>query len=118
MSISDLKFTEAEMVAKSVTALADRPELSAAELKERMDSGDIRVKMNAVIDDVAAKRDLEQRRLLNRVVAIETPELSSVVGVASCTPPGERLVVFILSTGKIFYGTSEELLSACMMNEL
>ncbi len=54
MSISDLKFTQAEMTAKSVTALADRPALSAAEMKERLDSGDIRVKFNALIDYLAA----------------------------------------------------------------
>ncbi len=55
MNIIDLKFTAEELEAKSITALADRPALSAAQLKERLDSGDIRVKFNALIDFLSGK---------------------------------------------------------------
>jgi hypothetical protein len=47
---TDLKFTQEELERKSITALADRPELSAAEMKERLDSGDIRIRFNALLD--------------------------------------------------------------------
>ena len=48
--LEDLKFTPSELEAKSVTALADRPLLSAAEMKERLDSSDIRLRFNALLD--------------------------------------------------------------------
>lgn len=55
MNVTDLKFTADEIAAKSIQTLADRPELSAAEMKERLDSGDIRTKFNALIDYLATK---------------------------------------------------------------
>ena len=57
MSITDLKFTAEELAAKSITDLADRPALSAAQLKERLDSGDIRIKFNALIDHLSGKEE-------------------------------------------------------------
>lgn len=58
MTLQDLKFTAEELSAKSITALADRPDLSAAQLKERLDSGDIRVKFNALIDYLSGKEEV------------------------------------------------------------
>ncbi len=55
MNIADLKFTSEEIAAKSIESLADRPELSAAEMKARLDSGDIRKKFNALIDYLAER---------------------------------------------------------------
>lgn len=52
---TDLKFTQQELDDKSITALADRPELSAAAMKERLDSGDIRVRFNALLDRLETK---------------------------------------------------------------
>lgn len=51
---SDLKFTQQELDAKNITDLADRPNLSAAEMKERLDSTDIRVRLNALLDRMDA----------------------------------------------------------------
>ncbi len=51
---SDLKFTQQELDAKNITDLADRPNLSAAEMKERLDSTDIRVRINALLDRMDA----------------------------------------------------------------
>ena len=118
MSLSELKFPEEEMAAQSVTALADRPELSAAELKERLDSGDIRVKINAVLDDLETERTLKSLRLLNRLVVVEDTSISSVTRIMPGIEAGEPLVAFILSTGRIFFGTPEELLEASMTNTL
>lgn len=47
---SELKFTQQELDAKNITGLADRPQLSAEEMKERLDSGDVRVRLNALLD--------------------------------------------------------------------
>ncbi len=55
MNITDLKFTPEEIAAKRIETLADRPELSAAEMKARLDSGDIREKFNALIDYLAQR---------------------------------------------------------------
>ena len=52
---TDLKFNQQELDRKSVVALADRPELSAAEMKERLDSGDIRLRLNALLDQLETK---------------------------------------------------------------
>lgn len=51
---SELKFTQQELDAKSITALDDRPALSAEEMKERLDSGDIRIRLNALLDALEA----------------------------------------------------------------
>ncbi len=51
---SDLKFTQQELDAKNITDLDDRPNLSAAEMKERLDSTDIRVRLNALLDRMDA----------------------------------------------------------------
>ena len=45
-----LKFGPQEMEAKSIVSLADRPNISAEELKERLDSGDIRLRFNQLLD--------------------------------------------------------------------
>ncbi len=55
MNITDLKFTPEEIAAKSIENLADRPELSAAEMKARLDSCDIREKFNALLDYLAQR---------------------------------------------------------------
>lgn len=47
---SKLKFGPQEMEAKSIVSLADRPNISAEELKERLDSGDIRLRFNQLLD--------------------------------------------------------------------
>ena len=60
MNITDLKFTQEELDAKRITVLADRPVLSAAQLKERLDSSDIRLKLNALIDLLAAESGKEE----------------------------------------------------------
>ncbi len=52
MSLENLCFTEEEIQAKSITSLADRPELSAEEMKYRLDSGDIRLRFNALIEQL------------------------------------------------------------------
>ena len=52
---TDLKFTQQELDDKSITTLADRPELSAAAMKERLDSGDIRLRFNALLDRLETK---------------------------------------------------------------
>ena len=54
-SFTELKFTQQELDAKSIVALAARPALSGAEMKERMDSGDIRVRFNALLDRLETK---------------------------------------------------------------
>lgn len=54
-SFTELKFTQQELDAKSIVALADRPALSGAEMKERLDSGDIRVRFNALLDRLETK---------------------------------------------------------------
>ncbi len=51
---SELKFTQQELDAKNITGLADRPALSAEEMKQRLDSGDIRVRLNALLDALDA----------------------------------------------------------------
>ena len=56
MSIwNDLKFDSQEMVAKSVSTLADRPNISAEELKFRLDSGDIRLRFNQLLNRLEEK---------------------------------------------------------------
>ena len=45
-----LKFDPQEMEAKSIVSLADRPNIAAEELKERLDSGDIRLRFNQLLD--------------------------------------------------------------------
>ncbi len=47
---SDLKFTPAELEAKDIIGLDDCPQLSADEMKERLDSGDVRERLNALLD--------------------------------------------------------------------
>ena len=49
MTWSALKFTPEELEAKRITALADRPVLSAAELKQRLDSCDLRERFNLLL---------------------------------------------------------------------
>lgn len=61
MSIwNDLKFGPQEMEAKSISTLADRPNLSADQLKERLDSGDIRLRFNQLLDRLEEKFSEEQ----------------------------------------------------------
>lgn len=54
MSLRELKFTEEQIAAKDLTTLADRPALSAAEMKERLDSCDLRRRFNGLIDQLAS----------------------------------------------------------------
>ena len=61
MSIwNDLKFGPQELEAKSISTLADRPNLSADQLKERLDSGDIRLRFNQLLDRLEEKFSEEQ----------------------------------------------------------
>lgn len=56
MSIwNNLKFGTQEMQAKSISTLADRPNISAEELKSRLDSGDIRLRFNQLLDHLEEK---------------------------------------------------------------
>ncbi len=56
MSIwNNLKFGPQEMEAKSVSTLADRPNISAEELKTRLDSTDIRLRFNQLLDRLEEK---------------------------------------------------------------
>ncbi len=56
MSIwNELKFDSQEMEAKSVSILADRPNISAEELKFRLDSGDIRLRFNQLLNRLEEK---------------------------------------------------------------
>ncbi len=56
MSIwNNLKFGPQEMEAKSISTLADRPNISAEELKTRLDSGDIRLRFNQLLDRLEEK---------------------------------------------------------------
>lgn len=51
MSIwNNLKFSSQEMESKSISTLADRPKISAEEMKARLDSGDIRLRFNQLLD--------------------------------------------------------------------
>ncbi len=56
MSIwNELKFDSQEMEAKSISTLADRPNIAAEELKARLDSGDIRLRFNQLLDRLEEK---------------------------------------------------------------
>lgn len=56
MSIwTNLKFTQQEMDARDVLSLADRPIITANEMKRRLDSGDIRLRFNALLDQLESK---------------------------------------------------------------
>lgn len=109
MSLSDLKFSEEEMADKSVIALADRPELSAAELKARLDSGDIRERINALID--ALEDQLGGMTLLDVY-----DRLGSAASVKALQRhgPDQKFFAFFLNNGGIFCGTVNDMLS--MMN--
>ena len=50
--ISDIKYTISDLEAKSVTTLADRPAISAADLKFRLDGNDIRTRINLLADAI------------------------------------------------------------------
>lgn len=114
MSLADLKFTEDEMAAKQITSLADRPALSAGELKERFDSGDIRTRLNTVLDalpeNFAAKEALTAFQ--NQLMIFNTLEMAAVSTAMRAHPNGERFFAFFLDTGKIFCGTPADLLHA------
>ena len=111
MSISDLKFTEAEMAAKSVTALADRPALSAAEMKERLDSGDIRVRLNAVVDGVQAElTDLGTHR--QQLMVFEAADANAVAAATAAHGTDGRFFAFFLNNGKMFFGNAATLQKA------
>ena len=108
MSISDLKFSEQEIAAKNITALADRPDLSAEEMKERLDSGDIRVKYNALIDEMAP--DYERHvELLKRFYIFETRNIDAVLEVLTITGADLKVIAFFLDTGEMFCGTAQDL---------
>lgn len=52
---NDLKFDAQEIEAKSISTLADRPNIAAEELKARLDSGDIRLRFNQLLDQLEEK---------------------------------------------------------------
>lgn len=117
MSISDLKFTEEQIAAKSITALADRPELSAAELKERLDSCDIRNAFNGLVDEAAVELEkAEQHR--NQLIVFETTRLLDAISVMQQLGTTQRFFAFFLDTGKTFCGNSVDLQMAIINNKL
>lgn len=101
MSVKNLKFTEAEMAAKSITALDDRPALSAAEMKERLDSGDIRVKLNGLVDAVADHQ--------NSLMVFDRCDMLAAVVALQTHPEGGNFFAFFLDTGKTFFGNATQL---------
>ena len=52
--ISEIKYTISDMAEKDVTVLADRPQISATDLKYRLDSNDIRRRINILADAIEA----------------------------------------------------------------
>lgn len=97
MTINELKFTQAELDAKSITALADRPALSAAELKERLDSCDIRLRLNGLIDG------------LSRVMVFAETNTAAVVEAVAIHGEEGRFFALFLDSGRIFCGNAAEL---------
>lgn len=101
MNLTDLKFTEEEMANKSVTALEDRPQLSAAEMKAKLDSGDIRERFNRAMDTLEADR--------RRLFVFDTLDEEALLRVRSANPDGTRFFAIFLDTGVTFFGNAEEL---------
>ncbi len=78
-TFTSVQFTEEELAAKQVTTLPDRPTLSADEMKNRLDSSDIREKLNGLLpalDDALAQMqeatDEFQTLLDSRQTALES----------------------------------------------
>lgn len=105
MSMSDLKFTEEQLAAKSITALDDRPDLSADELKERLDSCDIREAYNGLIDQV----ETELGEYQDTLMVFQTMNLGAVISAMERIGKTQRFFAFFLDTGEIFCGTAVEL---------
>lgn len=105
MSISDLKFTEEQMASKSVTALADRPALSAAALKERLDSGDIRVRLNAVIDAVMAEQAVDATHR-DQLMVFPRPNEEMRQEMIRRVGEEQRVFLFFTETGQTFWGNA------------
>ena len=59
MTWSELKFTPEELAAKQITTLADRPALSAAEMKLRLDCCDVRERFNRLLELLEASLGAE-----------------------------------------------------------
>jgi len=116
-SFAEMKFTEEELAGKSVESLADRPARGAAEMKTRLDSCDIREKLNQVLDALdtalAAKANqTEVQSWQNQLLIFNTLEMASVTRAMQLYPGGERFYAFFKDTGKIFCGTAADLASA------
>ena len=96
MTLSELKFTEEELAAKSVTALEDRPQLSAAEMKAKLDSGDIRERFNQAMDLLQEER--------KRLFVLEKLDGSVIEKLRKTHGDGIRFFAFFLDSGETFFG--------------
>lgn len=96
MTLSELKFTEEELAAKSVTALEDRPQLSAAEMKRRLDSGDIRERFNQAMDILQEDR--------KRLFVLDTLDEAAIEELYKTHNDGTRFFAIFLDTGETFFG--------------
>lgn len=112
MSISNLKFKEEEIAAKSITSLADRPAISAAEMKERLDSGDIRTRMNGLIDEIEPAITTVSDHNLNRLIVFPTKNVDAILAAMRIFGNDTKFFGFFLDCGKTFYGTAIELNAA------
>lgn len=101
MNLTDLKFTEEEMAAKSVTALEDRPQLSAAQMKAKLDSGDIRERFNQAMDALQKER--------RRLFVFDTLNEAALSEVLAENPDGTRFFAVLLDRKETFFGNAEEL---------
>lgn len=109
MSISDLRYSEEEIAAKSITSLADRPALSAAEMKERLDSGDIRNKMNGLIDAAEPVIDTVNSNGLQKLIVFPTKNVDAILLAMKIFGYDTKFFGFFLDCGKTFCGTATEL---------
>ncbi|MBQ7095515.1 MAG: hypothetical protein IJN80_03595 [Clostridia bacterium] len=101
MTLTDLKFTEEELAAKSVIALDDRPQLSAAQMKAKLDSGDIRERFNQTMDI------LQQDR--RRLFVFDSLNEEALSEVKAANPDGTRFFAILLDRKETFFGNAEEL---------
>lgn len=101
MTLKDLKFTEKELASKSIIALEDRPCLSAAEMKARFDSGDIRERFNQAMDLLQEYR--------KRLFVLERLDRAAIEEIAETNPDETRFFAIFLDTGETFYGSLSQL---------
>ena len=101
MTFNKFKFTEEELASKSVIALEDRPNLSAAEMKARLDSGDIRERFNQAMDALQKER--------KRLFVMDSLNDAALAEINESNADGTRFFAIFLDTGETFFGDLAQL---------